>query len=96
MPVVNAADSLAIKKVFVFELNQDIFPAAWRLVKNAMSEADSMHADYVLIKENTYGGDLATADSIHTRLLHAKTNCNYMDHPKRCIGRCIALERGWG
>lgn len=72
MPVVNAADSLAIKKVYVFELNQDIFPAAWRLVKNAMNEADSMHADYVLIKENTYGGDLATADSIHTRLLHAK------------------------
>jgi len=60
------------KKVFVFELNQDIFPAAWRLVKDAMSEADSMHADYVLIKENTYGGDLASADSIHSRLLHAK------------------------
>ncbi|HYV91019.1 MAG TPA: NfeD family protein [Chitinophagales bacterium] len=65
-------DTTMEKKVFVFELNQDIFPAAWRLVKNAMNEADMMHADYVVIKENTYGGDLASADSIHSRLLHAK------------------------
>ncbi|MFI5135040.1 MAG: nodulation protein NfeD [Chitinophagales bacterium] len=65
-------DSSSSKKIFVFELNQDIFPAAWRLVRTAMDDADSMHADYVLIKENTYGGDLASADSIHTRLLHAK------------------------
>src|SRR5258706_3660589 len=65
-------DTAIKKKVFVFELNQDIFPAAWRLVKNAMNEADAMHADYVVIKENTYGGDLASADSIHSRLLHAK------------------------
>lgn len=71
-PVVHAADTSSTKKVFVFELNQDIFPAAWRLVKNAMNEADAMNADYVIIKENTYGGDLASADSIHTRLLHAK------------------------
>src|SRR6266446_5654050 len=71
-PLIHAADTAAVKKVFVFELNQDIFPAAWRLVKNAMNEADMVHADYVVIKENTYGGDLASADSIHSRLLHAK------------------------
>ncbi len=66
------ADSSSRKKVFVFELNQDIFPAAWRLVKKAMNEADQMNADYVVIKENTYGGDIASADSIHSRLLHAR------------------------
>src|SRR2546421_9200833 len=71
-PFIHAADTAGVKKVFVFELNQDIFPAAWRLVKTAMNEADAMKADYVVIKENTYGGDLASADSIHSRLLHAK------------------------
>lgn len=71
-PVVHAADTASIKKVFVIELNQDIYPAAWRLIKKAMNEADLMKADYVIIKENTYGGDLASADSIHSRLLHAK------------------------
>jgi membrane-bound serine protease (ClpP class) len=70
-PLIHAADTSATKKVFVFELNQDIFPAAWRLVKNAMKQADEMHADYVVIKENTYGGELSSADSIHSRLLHA-------------------------
>lgn len=65
-------DTSSPKKVYVFELNQEIFPAAWRLVRTAMAEADSQHADVVLIKLNTYGGDLASADSIHSRLLHAR------------------------
>jgi membrane-bound serine protease (ClpP class) len=65
-------DTAAPKKVYVFDLNQDIFPAAWRLVRTAMAEADSARAEVVVIKLNTYGGDLASADSIHSRLLHAR------------------------
>lgn len=65
------SDTSATKKVYVFELSQDIFPAAWRLVRTAMAEADSAGADFVVIKLNTYGGDLASADSIHSKLLHA-------------------------
>ena len=60
------------KKIYVFELNQEIFPAAWRLVKTAMDAAEAMQCDYVLIKLNTYGGELSMADSIRARLLNAK------------------------
>lgn len=71
-PVAYSTPPDAPKKVYVFELKQDIFPAAWRLVQHAMDEADKLHCDYVLIKLSTYGGELSVADSIRARLLGAK------------------------
>ncbi|MBA2407287.1 MAG: nodulation protein NfeD [Chitinophagales bacterium] len=72
LPVGNARAAEPVKKVYVFELNQEIFPAAWRLVKSAMDEAHRQNCEYVLIKLNTYGGALDMADSIRARLLNAK------------------------
>lgn len=72
VPVARSVPSSAPKKVYVFELNQEIFPAAWRLVKTAMAAAEAANCDYVLIKLNTYGGELSMADSIRARLLNAK------------------------
>ncbi|MCS6990619.1 MAG: hypothetical protein NZL95_02020 [Chitinophagales bacterium] len=65
-------DTPTVKKVYVFEINQSIFPAAWRLTKNALTEANRLGADVVLLKLNTYGGDLASADSIHSALMRAR------------------------
>lgn len=72
IPVAQSVPSTLPKKVYVFELNQEIFPAAWRLVKTAMEAAELAHCDYILIKLNTYGGELSMADSIRARLLNAK------------------------
>ena len=72
MPVAQSIPPEAPKKVYVFELNQEIFPAAWRLVKTAMEAAEAANCDYVLIKLNTYGGELSMADSIRARLLNAR------------------------
>jgi membrane-bound serine protease (ClpP class) len=86
-------DTSSPKKVYVFELNQEIFPAAWRLVRTAMAEADSQHADVVLIKLNTYGGDLASADSIHSRLLHARpTVIAWITQNAASAGALIAIS----
>ncbi|MCS6916601.1 MAG: hypothetical protein NZM08_02830 [Chitinophagales bacterium] len=70
-PAALASDT-AVKKVYVFEINQSIFPAAWRLTKDALTEAERLGADVVLLKLNTYGGDLASADSIHSALMRAR------------------------
>ena len=59
-------------KVYVFEITENIAPPAWRTVKEAFSEAESMHADLILIRMNTYGGMLATADSMRTRILNSR------------------------
>jgi membrane-bound serine protease (ClpP class) len=72
VPVAQSIPPDPPKKVYVFELNQEIFPAAWRLVKTAMAAAEAANCDYVLIKLNTYGGELSMADSIRARLLNAR------------------------
>lgn len=72
IPVAHSTPPGVPKKVYVFELNQDIFPAAWRLVKTAMNAATENNCDYILIKLNTYGGELSVADSIRARLLGSK------------------------
>ncbi len=60
------------KKIYTFELTEEIFPAAWRLVENAVNEAEAKQADYIIIRMNTYGGMVDIADSIRTKLLKAK------------------------
>jgi membrane-bound serine protease (ClpP class) len=58
--------------VYVFELSEEIFKPAWRLVDKAVTEAEAQKADFILMKINTYGGEVTVADSIRTRLLNAK------------------------
>ncbi len=60
------------KKVYVFSLHQEIAPAAARLVSKAFTEAQKQEADYVLLKLNTFGGQLDAADSIRTIILNSK------------------------
>ncbi len=71
-----ASDSLATEndKVLVYKisLTQEIMPAAWRLIKDAVQEAEDADADYIYLLLNTYGGRVDIADSIRTRLLRAK------------------------
>jgi membrane-bound serine protease (ClpP class) len=60
------------KKVYVVKLSQEIMPAAGRLIKKAVDEAEAMKADVILLDINTYGGRLDIADSIRSKLLYAK------------------------
>ena len=71
-----SADSISTRQdetlVYKIALTQDIMPAAWRLIKDAVQEAEDMEADYIYLLLNTYGGRVDIADSIRTRLLRAK------------------------
>ncbi len=58
--------------VYHFELSGDIMPPAWRTVKRAMQEAESMGADVIIMSLDTYGGMVNIADSISQRLVRAK------------------------
>lgn len=60
------------KRVYVFSLHQEIAPAASRLVSKAFSEAQKQGVDYILLKLNTFGGQLDAADSIRTIILNSK------------------------
>lgn len=58
--------------VYVYEIKEMIAKPVWRTTKLAFQEADSIGADVMLIDMNTYGGEVASADSIRTFLLNAK------------------------
>lgn len=60
------------KLIYLFEINDDIGPAATRTTKNAISEAEKLKADYILLDLNTYGGLVSDADIIRTALLETK------------------------
>ncbi len=79
-------------KIYVFELNEAIFPAAWRKVKMAVEEAESLEVDYIIMHLNTYGGAVDMADSIRTKLLKAKpTTISFIDNNAASAGALISL-----
>lgn len=57
--------------VYVFDIKQQIAPAAWRNTQKAFEEAEKLKADYIIIHMNTYGGMVNMADSIRTRILNS-------------------------
>jgi membrane-bound serine protease (ClpP class) len=58
--------------VYTFEMTEQIAPAAWRITKRAIEEAESLGADFIIIRMNTYGGLLDAADSIRTKILNSR------------------------
>ncbi|MEE4198120.1 MAG: NfeD family protein [Bacteroidales bacterium] len=57
--------------VYIFSIDQDIAPPMWRLTQKSFEEALAIHAHYIIIKLNTYGGMVNMADSIRTRILES-------------------------
>ncbi|MFW5978750.1 MAG: S49 family peptidase, partial [Bacteroidia bacterium] len=66
------SDTSNRKIVFVYEIDQNIEPSAWRLTKKAFEKAKELKAEYILLELNTYGGLVNIADSLRTKLLSSK------------------------
>ena len=62
-----AADSLTV--FYRIRLDQNIDPAARRLVTLGLQKAAAADADYILLDLNTYGGAVDAADSIRNAIL---------------------------
>ncbi len=62
----------AKKTVYVFELKQEISRSALRLIKKAFDEAKEKKADIIIMRLDTYGGELDAADKIHSLILNSK------------------------
>ena len=65
----SATDSLAV--LYRIRLDQNIDPAARRLVTMGLEKAAEAEADYVLLDLNTYGGAVDAADSIRNAILRS-------------------------
>jgi len=58
--------------VYTFEITENIAPPVWRTTQQAFEKAESLKVDLILIRMNTYGGMLNTADSLRTKILNSK------------------------
>ena len=81
-------------KTLVYKLNikENIAPAIWRQTKQAFDEADSLHADLILIHMNTYGGTVLDADSIRTKIINSPIPvCVFIDNNAASAGALISI-----
>lgn len=59
------------KKVLVYHLQEEIMPGSARILARVFEEANKLKASHVLIRMNTYGGELMAADSMRSTLLRS-------------------------
>lgn len=57
--------------VYTFSIEEGIFEPALRIFNTAMDEADSLNADWIVLRLDTYGGAVDVADQMRTRLLNS-------------------------
>jgi membrane-bound serine protease (ClpP class) len=80
------------KKVFLFSIDKEIAPAMWRITNKSITEAEKMGADYILIRMNTYGGMLESADSIRTRIMNTRIpTMVFIDNNAASAGALISI-----
>lgn len=80
------------KLIYRLSIKEEITPAMARKVNQAVNEAISLKADYILIEMNTYGGMLDAADSIRTKLLNSPIPVIvFIDNNAASAGALIAI-----
>jgi len=60
------------KRVYKFDIKEEIGPPVWRKMQQAFEEAKDWNADLILLHMNTYGGMVLHADSMRTKILNSK------------------------
>ncbi|MCF8277580.1 MAG: nodulation protein NfeD [Flavobacteriales bacterium] len=66
------ADPSSAKRVYQFDVKEEIGPGVWRKMQQAFKEANDWNADLILLHMNTYGGMVLHADSMRTKILNSK------------------------
>lgn len=77
--------------ILTFDMAEEINSTAWIHTHNALQKADKVSADHILIRMNTYGGELVYADSIRQAILQCKRPIYvYIDVNAASAGALIA------
>lgn len=80
------------KIVFKIDLKKEIGSTTWIYIQKGFAQADTLHADAILIHMNTYGGEVLYADSIRTKILNNKTPVFvFVDNNAASAGALIAI-----
>jgi membrane-bound serine protease (ClpP class) len=78
--------------VYKFRIWENISPAIARQTSQVFETANTLDADLVLLHMNTYGGTVADADSIRTKILNSKIPVYvFIDQNAASAGALIAI-----
>ena len=78
--------------VFILPMEDEIDARAWQHTRRACSEAEEMGASLFVVRMNTYGGALDSADSIRSALMRLPIpTVAFIDHNAASAGALIAL-----
>ncbi|RLD63086.1 MAG: nodulation protein NfeD [Bacteroidetes bacterium] len=62
-------DSVDQKKVYIFDVDEEIAPPVVRRMGKAFAQAKEQKVDLIVLHMNTYGGELSAADTMRTKIL---------------------------
>lgn len=57
--------------IYKFDIKEDIQNSTARTTEKAVDRAKKLNADYIIVHMNTFGGEVASADKIRTKLLNS-------------------------
>jgi len=78
--------------VYQIDIGDDINSKTWVYTQKGFEEAHNIHADFVLIHLNTYGGEVVFADSIRTKLLNSNIpTIAFIDNNAASAGALISI-----
>jgi len=81
------------KRVYLYEIKEEIAPPVWLRTQKAFREAEKMQADLIVIHMNTYGGLVVTADSISTKIMNSRIPVVvFIDNNAASAGAWIAIS----
>ncbi|MEW6468932.1 MAG: hypothetical protein AB1458_08415 [Bacteroidota bacterium] len=64
--------TISKKKIYAFQLDDEMSPASWRQTNEAFRQAEDMNADYLLIKLSDNGTSAETANKIRSKIQQTK------------------------
>ncbi len=80
------------KKIFKYDIKEQIAKPVWRTTQKAFEEANNIGAEIIIIHMNTYGGLVDMADSIRTKILNSKIPVYvFIDDNAASAGALISL-----
>lgn len=78
--------------VYVLDLEDEVGPRMWMHARRGLDEAAAKGADLLVVRVNTYGGEVVAADSIRTALLRCPIpTVAYVDPNAASAGALITL-----
>lgn len=88
-----AATSLSqAATIYQIDINDNIDSKTWVYTKRGFSEAEALNANLVLLRLNTYGGELSFADSIRTQILNSDIQTvAFIDNNAASAGALISI-----